>query len=143
MYGPGDEEMKAIFDAMRRGVAPVPGDPAARNSLIHVTDLVAAMRAAGHHPALADVVEAYEASKDAAAAEALAKQRGIWPDCPPEAGGGGGGFGFGGFSKPAATSGFGGINKSPPSGFGSGGGDGFGQQPGGFGSFGANKGSTP
>jgi nucleoside-diphosphate-sugar epimerase len=45
VYGPGDEEMKAIFDAMRRGIAPVPGDPAARNSLIHVSDLVAAMRA--------------------------------------------------------------------------------------------------
>ena len=45
VYGPGDEEMQSIFDAMRRGIAPVPGSPTARNSLIHVTDLASAMLA--------------------------------------------------------------------------------------------------
>ena len=45
VYGPGDEEMKAIFDMMRRGVALVPGDVQARNSLVHVADLVTAMLA--------------------------------------------------------------------------------------------------
>lgn len=45
VYGPGDREMKAIFDWMRRGIAPVPGDAAARTSLIHVDDLVRAILA--------------------------------------------------------------------------------------------------
>lgn len=45
VYGPGDEEMQAIFDLMQRGIALVPGDPTARNSLIHVSDLAAAMLA--------------------------------------------------------------------------------------------------
>ena len=45
VYGPGDEEMQAVFASMRQGLALVPGSVAARNSLIHVTDLVAAMLA--------------------------------------------------------------------------------------------------
>jgi len=40
VYGPGDKEMLPVFQAMARGVAPVPGDADARLSLIHVTDLV-------------------------------------------------------------------------------------------------------
>ncbi len=40
VYGPGDEEMKAVFDWMARGIALVPGSPDARLSLIHVSDLV-------------------------------------------------------------------------------------------------------
>ena len=43
VYGPGDEEMQAIFDLMRRGFALVPGETDARSSLIHVSDLVEAM----------------------------------------------------------------------------------------------------
>jgi nucleoside-diphosphate-sugar epimerase len=43
VYGPGDKEMLPVFQAMARGVAPVPGDTAARISLIHVRDLVAAV----------------------------------------------------------------------------------------------------
>jgi nucleoside-diphosphate-sugar epimerase len=43
VYGPGDREMLPVFEAMARGIAPVPGDPAARISLIHVSDLVAAV----------------------------------------------------------------------------------------------------
>jgi nucleoside-diphosphate-sugar epimerase len=43
VYGPGDVEMKAIFDMMKRGIALVPGAPTARNSLIHVSDLVEAV----------------------------------------------------------------------------------------------------
>jgi nucleoside-diphosphate-sugar epimerase len=42
VYGPGDEEMKAIFQWMSRGIALVPGAPQARISLIHVSDLVKA-----------------------------------------------------------------------------------------------------
>lgn len=43
VYGPGDKEMLPVFLAMARGIAPVPGDTAARISLIHVRDLVAAV----------------------------------------------------------------------------------------------------
>lgn len=43
VYGPGDREMKAIFDWMRRGIALVPGPATARTSLIHVDDLVQAI----------------------------------------------------------------------------------------------------
>ena len=45
VYGPGDREMRAIFDWMRRGVALVPGAVDARTSLLHVDDLVAAILA--------------------------------------------------------------------------------------------------
>ena len=104
------------------------------------------MRAAGHHPALADVLEAYEAAKDLPAAEAMAKERGIWPECPtaaPAAGGGfGGGGGFG--AKPASPGGFGaaagggfgggGMQMSPRGGFG-GAKPAFGAAGGGFGAL--------
>lgn len=43
VYGPGDKEMLPIFQWMQRGIAPVPGSPDARISLIHVSDLVAAI----------------------------------------------------------------------------------------------------
>ena len=43
VYGPGDREMLPIFQWMARGIAFVPGSPSARLSLIHVTDLVAAI----------------------------------------------------------------------------------------------------
>jgi nucleoside-diphosphate-sugar epimerase len=43
VYGPGDREMLPVFQWMSRGVAFVPGSPAARISLIHVTDLVTAI----------------------------------------------------------------------------------------------------
>ena len=43
VYGPGDKEMLPVFQAMARGIAPVPGDPDARTSLVHVTDLVPAL----------------------------------------------------------------------------------------------------
>lgn len=43
VYGPGDREMLPIFQTMARGFATVPGSPDARTSLIHVTDLVAAI----------------------------------------------------------------------------------------------------
>lgn len=45
VYGPGDREMLPIFQWMRRGIALVPGSPEARNSLIHVSDLVRAIAA--------------------------------------------------------------------------------------------------
>ena len=43
VYGPGDEEMRAIFDWMARGMAVVPGAATARISLIHISDLVEAI----------------------------------------------------------------------------------------------------
>jgi nucleoside-diphosphate-sugar epimerase len=43
VYGPGDTEMLPLFRAMARGIAPVPGAVTARTSLIHVSDLVAAL----------------------------------------------------------------------------------------------------
>lgn len=43
VYGPGDREMMGLFKAMSRGLLPVPGDPAARVTLIHVRDLVEAI----------------------------------------------------------------------------------------------------
>jgi nucleoside-diphosphate-sugar epimerase len=45
VYGPGDKEMKAVFDTMAQGFALVPGSPDARNSLLHVDDLVEALLA--------------------------------------------------------------------------------------------------
>lgn len=45
VYGPGDREMLPVFQWMSRGIALVPGDPGARISLIHVSDLVAAIGA--------------------------------------------------------------------------------------------------
>ncbi len=42
VYGPGDREMLPVFRLMARGLAPVPGSPRARLSLIHVDDLAAA-----------------------------------------------------------------------------------------------------
>lgn len=43
VYGPGDQEMKPIFEWMQRGIALVPGSPDARTSLVHVADLVDAI----------------------------------------------------------------------------------------------------
>jgi len=52
VYGPGDKEMLPVFLWMARGIAPVPGDPAARVSLIHVEDLVSAIVACLELPRL-------------------------------------------------------------------------------------------
>jgi len=43
VYGPGDREMRPIFQTMARGFAAVPGSVQARLSLIHVRDLVEAI----------------------------------------------------------------------------------------------------
>ncbi|WP_279246624.1 NAD-dependent epimerase/dehydratase family protein [Candidatus Litorirhabdus singularis] len=40
VYGPGDKEMLPIFKLMSRGLAPVPGNPGNRISLVHVDDVV-------------------------------------------------------------------------------------------------------
>jgi nucleoside-diphosphate-sugar epimerase len=52
VYGPGDKEMLPVFLWMARGIAPVPGDPAARVSLIHVEDLASAIVACLELPRL-------------------------------------------------------------------------------------------
>ncbi|WP_206046944.1 NAD-dependent epimerase/dehydratase family protein [Mangrovimicrobium sediminis] len=43
VYGPGDREMLPVFNAMRRGWAPVPGACEARFSLVYVDDLCRAL----------------------------------------------------------------------------------------------------
>ena len=44
VYGPGDKELKPLFQAMRRGFLPVVGKRHNRFGLIHVYDLVAAIQ---------------------------------------------------------------------------------------------------
>lgn len=44
VYGPGDREMRPLFEAMRRGVAPILGRRDARFSMLFVADLAAAVR---------------------------------------------------------------------------------------------------
>jgi 2-alkyl-3-oxoalkanoate reductase len=43
VYGPGDREMRPLFQAMQRGIAPVLGRPEARFSLLYVEDLAGAV----------------------------------------------------------------------------------------------------
>lgn len=45
VYGPGDKEMKPLFQAMRHGLLPVVGKVSNRFGLIHIYDLVAAIEA--------------------------------------------------------------------------------------------------
>jgi nucleoside-diphosphate-sugar epimerase len=45
VYGPGDREMLPVFEAMARGLAPIPGGGDGRLSLIYVADLAAAVLA--------------------------------------------------------------------------------------------------
>jgi len=45
VYGPGDREILPLFRAMRGGWLPVAAPPAARFSLLHVSDLAGAVRA--------------------------------------------------------------------------------------------------
>ncbi len=50
VYGPGDVEMRPLFDLVRRGLALRPGPPDQRLALLHVDDLVRAVAAALAHP---------------------------------------------------------------------------------------------
>ena len=45
VYGPGDQELMPLFRLMAKGFAPLPGSPENRVSLLHVADLVDAVRA--------------------------------------------------------------------------------------------------
>lgn len=45
VYGPGDKELLPLFRLMARGLAPVPGSPNARISMLFVDDLAAAILA--------------------------------------------------------------------------------------------------
>ena len=45
VYGPGDKELLPLFRMMAKGIAPIPGDPSARFSMIFVDDLAAAVLA--------------------------------------------------------------------------------------------------
>ena len=50
VYGPGDRELKPLLRSMRRGIAPVPGPPNQRLSLLHVDDLGTAVIAWLNNP---------------------------------------------------------------------------------------------
>jgi nucleoside-diphosphate-sugar epimerase len=50
VYGPGDVELLPLLGAYARGLGPAPAVPEARVTLLHVDDLVAAIRAAGAGP---------------------------------------------------------------------------------------------
>lgn len=50
VYGPGDPATLQIFRLLKRGVLPVPPDPAARLSMIYVEDLCGAVAALLAHP---------------------------------------------------------------------------------------------
>jgi nucleoside-diphosphate-sugar epimerase len=45
VYGPGDREMRPLFEAMTHGWAAIPGDGKGRFSLLHVADLASAILA--------------------------------------------------------------------------------------------------
>jgi len=45
VYGPGEKELLPLFRTMARGIAPVPGSPTARFSMLFVDDLAAAVLA--------------------------------------------------------------------------------------------------
>ncbi len=57
VYGPGDQEMRPVFQLMARGLAFVPGSPQARVSLIHVCDLTAAIIACLASPVRQQIFE--------------------------------------------------------------------------------------
>jgi len=52
VYGPGDREMLPVFRMMARGIAPVPGSPRSRLSLVHVADLSEAIITCLESPAV-------------------------------------------------------------------------------------------
>ncbi len=51
VYGPGDRELRPLFELIRRGVALRPGPPGQRLALLHVDDLVRAVAAWLANPA--------------------------------------------------------------------------------------------
>ena len=57
IYGPGDRETLAYFRSARWGIAPQPGVPGARLSLIHVADLAEALALAVERPVAAETYE--------------------------------------------------------------------------------------
>jgi nucleoside-diphosphate-sugar epimerase len=50
VYGPGDVELLPLLRAYARGLGPAPAVPEARVTLLHVDDLITAIRAAGAGP---------------------------------------------------------------------------------------------
>ena len=58
VYGPGDRELRPLFDWMRRGVMWVPGLPSNRFSLLHVNDLASLVQyIVEHNHSTAQIVE--------------------------------------------------------------------------------------
>jgi len=51
VYGPGDRELRPLFSLISRGITPLPAAPGARLSLLHVSDLAAAIIALIDSPA--------------------------------------------------------------------------------------------
>ncbi|OHV07747.1 NAD-dependent epimerase/dehydratase family protein [Kushneria phosphatilytica] len=52
VYGPGDRELRPLFDTMLRGLMPIAGAPQGHLAVLHVDDLVAAIRAWLETPAI-------------------------------------------------------------------------------------------
>lgn len=83
VYGPGDRELRPLFDAFARGVAPLPGEPGARVSLLHVDDLCTAIvawlnasdRADGVYEIGDDTVGGHSWEEVVATAETLLQRR--------------------------------------------------------------------
>lgn len=57
VYGPGDRELRPLFETLMRGWLPMTGPPDARLSFLHVDDLVAAAMTWLHHSPLGARVE--------------------------------------------------------------------------------------
>lgn len=51
VYGPGDKELRPLFQCLERGIAPVPGAANGRISLVYIDDLVEAIKALLNCPA--------------------------------------------------------------------------------------------
>ncbi|MFZ0468004.1 MAG: SDR family NAD(P)-dependent oxidoreductase [Thiogranum sp.] len=63
VYGPGDRELLPLFRLMSRGIAPVPGSPDARFSMLHVEDIAALVLAWLRQPTPAGGVFALDDGK--------------------------------------------------------------------------------
>jgi len=63
VYGPGDRELLPLFRLMARGIAPVPGKPDARFSMLHVEDIAALVLAWLRQPTPAGGVFALDDGK--------------------------------------------------------------------------------
>lgn len=80
VYGPGDRELKPLFQMCRRGYLPMPGYRATRFSLIHVDDIDTAvtrwLQAAGPVPGIFELADDRPGGYDRHALAAIARE--VW-----------------------------------------------------------------